>query len=570
VQRAFAQRPAVTLVPPPPGAPAAAQAAPSGAFEGRVISALTGKGLPGAQLTFARTEETASVVAGADGAFRFEPRAPGRWALAAATAPGHQPFAPEWGQSPVQLDARAGEVVRGITVALSPAEEYQGRVVDGSGQPVAGAAISILGGGLGTAALVPLDTRLVSDGSGAFRFSAPEEAVVEARREGFRTARARIDYSVRLSHKLTLRLEALGTAAALAIEGTVEDASGAGLEGASVSAERKDRFAQPAVLARTDAQGRFKLADLESGAWIVVASRPGLAPASAEVQAGTSGVRLRLVAGGRLAGQVTDKRTGAPVQSFTLLVRSKELQTLSVIDPGGRYQMEGLEPGVVTVSIVAQGHAPATDRRATIPESGTATLDFALGAGGRLNGVVVERGTRQPLAGAEVSVEGVGPASGVPIRNATLTGADGRFALENLEDAPLGITAAADGHHARILSVAHIGEGETAGPVTIELTKLAPGEEPRIELAGIGAVLEKRGEALWIGMVAPGGGAAEAGLGPGDGIVAIEGALVQPMTLQEAIQLLRGPEGTPVTVSVVKAGTAGTVTLSVMRRLVRG
>jgi hypothetical protein len=42
------------------------------------------------------------------------------------------------------------------------------------------------------------------------------------------------------------------------------------------------------------------------------------------------------------------------------------------------------------------------------------------------------------------------------------------------------------------------------------------------------------------------------------------------MTLQEAIQLLRGQEGTAVSVSVVKAGMAGSVTLSVMRRLVRG
>src|SRR5471030_1284019 len=87
--RAFDQRPAVTLL-PPSGKPAQI-AAPSGAFEGRVVSAITGRGLPGAQLTFSRTEETSSVIAGPDGAFRFDARVPGRWFLAAATAQGHQP-----------------------------------------------------------------------------------------------------------------------------------------------------------------------------------------------------------------------------------------------------------------------------------------------------------------------------------------------------------------------------------------------------------------------------------------------------------------------------------------------
>ena len=38
-----------------------------GAFEGRVVSALTGKGLPGAQLTFAQDDATSSVIAAADG-----------------------------------------------------------------------------------------------------------------------------------------------------------------------------------------------------------------------------------------------------------------------------------------------------------------------------------------------------------------------------------------------------------------------------------------------------------------------------------------------------------------------
>jgi hypothetical protein len=571
--RPFHQRPAVTLIPPIPEA-AQTISAPAGAFEGRVVSALTQKGLPGAQLTFARAEETSSVAAGSDGAFRFDARVPGRWFLAAATAQGYRPFAPEWGQSPVQLDARPGEVVRGITVALLPSEEYEGHVVDADHEPVAGAEITVLGGGVGATTLVPLDTHYRSDASGAFRFSAPEEAILEARREGFATGRARIDYSVRLSHKLTIQLRATTTSdPLLAIDGVVEDANGLSVEGAAVSASRKEEVGVTPATTRTDPQGQFKLADLRRGKWIVVATRAGAAPASVEALAGATGLRLRLSEGGRLAGRVRDRRTGAPIKLFTVLVQSTDLRSASVIDPAGRYQIEGVAPGPAVVSVIAPGHAPSTGIRVTIPEPGAAPamLDFDLTAGGRLTGVVVERGTARPLEGAQVEVEGTGASLGVPIRNQTITDSDGKFALGALGETTLGVYASAPAHHARIISVPSIPDGETGEPVTIELTPVAPGEDPRVELVGIGAVLEKRDDVLRIIMVAPGGGAAEAGLGPGDEIVSIDGVLVKPMTLAEAIPLLRGPEGTIVSLRVNKAGDARlSVVMDVPRRLVRG
>ncbi|HEX4382755.1 MAG TPA: carboxypeptidase regulatory-like domain-containing protein [Myxococcales bacterium] len=564
--RAFDQRPAVTLA---PGSSKSQLPAPSGAFEGRVVSALTGKGLPGAQLTFARNEETSSVIASAEGAFRFEARAAGRWFLAAATANGHQPFAPEWGQSPIQLDARPGETVRGITVALLPVEELQGRVVDLEKKPVAEAEITVLGGGVGTSVLTPLTTHYRSGADGTFTFSAPEEATIEARHEGFATGRASVDYAVHMSHKLTIQLKP-ASEPLLAIEGVVEDAAGAPAEGVSVSASRS--FMEAGAIARSDAQGRFKLAELTGGTWRVIASKPGAAPAIAEAQAGTAGLRLRLLQGGRLAGRVTEKH-GGPVRLFSLLVVQPGLiQSLSFIDPDGRYQIEGLQPGEATVSAIAPGQAPASNRRVTIPEPGAAAaqLDFELTTGGKLTGSVVERGTGKPLAGADVSVEGTSASQGVPIRNQTLTGADGKFALDALEETKLGIIASADGHHGRILSVPPIADGDTGGPVNIELTPLQPGEDPQVELTGIGATLSKQGDALAIGLTPPGGGAAEAGLGPGDRIVAADGASLASLTLGEAIQLLRGPEGTTVTLSVIKSGTAQTINVAVTRRLIRG
>lgn len=567
------QRPTVALVTAPPG-PATPVPAPAGAFEGRVVSALTGAGLPGAQLTFARAEETSTVTAGPDGVFRFDARVSGRWFLAAATAHGHRPFAPEWGQSPVQLEARAGEIVRGITVALLPVEEYEGRVFDDEGKPIAGAEIAVLGGGAGGTTLVPLRNRYRSDASGSFRFDAPEGAVLEARREGFATGRAQVDYAVRVSRRLTIELKATSASAApLAIDGVVEDSRGSPAEGATVSALPKAKVGSAPASARTDAQGRFRLTDVEAGFWILVASRTGAAPAFAEVKAGATGIRLRLQAGGHLKGRVRDRRTGAPVTLFTVLVDASELRSASVVDPAGRYEIDGLAVGPAVVSVVAPGYAPSSEVRFTVPELGAtpATVDFDLAAGGRLAGVVVERGSGHPIAGAAVEVEGMSASLGVPVRNETVADAEGRFELGGLGETAVSISASAPDHHARVVAVPPIPDGETRGPVTIELTPLAPGEEPRVELAGIGAMLEKHGDAMQITMVAPGGGAAEVGLAPGDEVLSIDGAPVKPMTLRDVVALLRGPEGSTVMLVVTRPGAPGTtITVNVPRRLVRG
>lgn len=565
------QQPAVKLIPPVENAPRAAH--PNGAFEGRVVSAVTGKGLPRAQLTFARAGEVTSMSSGPDGTFRFEPRVAGRWALAAATAEGHLPFAPEWGQSPVLLDARAGEVVRGITVALVPAEEFEGRVLDSQDKPVDGAEITVLGGGAGATTLVPLKDRFRSGSDGTFRFTAPEEAVVEARREGFAPARARVDYSVRVSRKLTIRLKPSGEAR-LTIDGVVEEQGGSPAEGAVISAVSKSTLGEPPVTARADVEGRFRLTDLEGGTWILTASKPGSAPASLEVAAGASGVRIRLAAGGWLAGRVRDRRSGAPVAPFTVLVQSKVMRSISVIDPSGRYEFDDLAPGAAVVSVVAPGYSPSGEVRVTIPAPGAspATADFDLSPGGTLTGVVVERGGGQPIANARVEVEGTSPSLGVPVRNETVTDHEGRFTLIGLAVSTIGISSSAPGHHARIISAPPIPEGETRGPVTIELTPVKHGEEPRVELAGIGAMLQKDGEVFRITMVAPNSGAAEVGLTVGDEVLSINGSSAKPMTFADAVPLLRGPEGTTVTLVVVKAGDAqrSPVTITVPRRLVRG
>jgi len=534
------------------------------------VSAADGRPVVGAQLTFARADEASSVAARADGTFRFEARVPGRWWLAAVTAPGYLPFAPEWGASPVSLEARAGEVVRGITISVAPEVQYEGRVVDEKGAPVAAADVRILGEA-GRDAVVPLRDRFTSGADGRFSFAAPEDAVLEAHKPGFAPGRGRVDYTARVTGRLTLRL-AQSRSGLLAIDGVVEDAAGTPLPSATVIAQAQTSRDEAA--ARTGADGRFRLDALAPGGWWLRAERTGFAPAAVVAQAGETGVRLQLGGGGRIEGLVRDRRTGKPVAPFTVIVQSVTVRAVSVVDPDGRYALQDLAPGTAVLGVVAPGYAPSAEARVPVPAPGAApaVVDFDLAAGGRLSGVVLTRGSRAPVTGANVEVDGMPTSSGIPVRIAAISGRDGHFELVGVSEQSMSLVASAPGHHARVLSVPGVAAGDAGGPVEIVLTPLAAGEEPQVELAGLGIQATKEGETIRILGVFPGGGAAEVGLAPGDVVVAIDGASVGGMTFSDAIALMRGPEGTTVSLMVVKGGAAGQspIVMVVPRRLVRG
>jgi hypothetical protein len=191
--------------------------------------------------------------------------------------------------------------------------------------------------------------------------------------------------------------------------------------------------------------------------------------------------------------------------------------------------------------------------------------------GGTLTGVVTDAETRAPIQGARITVEGRvgGGALPVPVVASTTTGARGEFVLGGLAPGLRSVTALAYRYHGRILSGLDVKDGAVIGPVPIALTQLKEGEEPKLELTGIGAVLTPQGESLLIGRVLPGGGAAEAGLGPGDAILAVDGVPVAGLGFDGAIQRIRGPEGTPVVLTVRKAG-GDEIRLEVFRRKIRG
>lgn len=553
-----------------------------GALEGVVVSASDGRGVSGATLTFAAGALT-TVRTDVTGRFVFSPEREDVFVLGLVVAAGFLPFAPEWGHSPLVFVAQRGRGLAGARIVLTPALDYVARVLDPSGSPVAGARIRVLGAPSESAALAsPTPT----DKSGETIFHAPDGAIVEATHETFDPARAPVDLGVQIGKLLELRLRERGSERPRAsISGRVVDDRGDAVADALVTARftpdnpaKPEAQRVPTLHQETDEEGAFELVGLEPGTYALVASASDHAPAVVRgIAAPSRDVVLQLQDGAALHGRVTDASTRAAIPAFAVIlsehvgpVRKEVLIADTFFDASGAYVIPHVPPGRYAVTASAHGYAIAKERVVTI-QNDDVEASFALGRGGTVRGRVLDSESQAPLEGARLSLEGrLGDAyDSVPIVASALSDADGRFELGGSSGEPSSILAVAAGHHGRIVGGISVGEGEVH-EIVVELTPTKDGEEPRTELVGIGAVLSAKDDALLIGQLLEGGGAAEAGLMPGDAVLTVDGVPVTDLGFGGAIQRIRGAEGTWVVLGIVKAGEQEPRDVPVVRRRIKG
>lgn len=537
-----------------------------GGFGGRVLSSATGQPIRGAALTFLVSGAAISAQTDAAGKYDIASNAVGTYELTSATADGYLSFQPEFGHSPVLVSTIPGVHIDDVTIFLSPSLRITVVVQDTSARPIAGAAVrAISPQGLPTAGPA------ITNDRGETQLVTGVPQTIEARKQGYLRTTSWIDRagSARL---VVLTLEAGNDPGLAAIAGRVMDKAGMPVDGALVEAYRIPSIDGPdTASAVTNVDGRFVLSDLTPEKYRVRATARGQGAAELrDVVAGRNDVELQLSGtNGGLHGVVRGSN-GQAVSAFSVVAWPKEgllgrglPLRATVINADGRYDLL-LPAGSYLAAAAARGYAPSPETAVDVGDGGT-ELNFSLDRGSRLFGRVVERGSGNVIAGAHIGLTSSLVANSITFVSDVSTGEDGTFSFDGVRPGRTSIQVQAPGHNGRILGGLNVPSNGELGPITVDLSAVRPGEEPRTELVGIAATLSATPQGMLVAGVSPGGGAADAGLQPGDVIATIDGQDAARAGFNGSIQLLRGAEGTVVVLSI-KHADGSTAVVPVVRK----
>lgn len=550
-------------------------ASPDGSLSGRVISSHDGVAIAGAELVFIHEGTSTSVSTGADGTFSLRVSEPGRYVLSVASAEGYLPFAPEWGHSSVAFEAAPERRVEGAEIHLTPLLAQVVEVVHDEA-PVEGAAIRLMGADSGERTMAPIEGTFTTDAEGRATVRGWAGATVEATHPEHGVGRARLGWRPQADPiRIGLAEAPENATGSESIAGVVVDMRGAPIEGAVVQAWFRGRGLHPRGQAATGPDGRFTIEGLDRGNHYLVATHPARPRAQTpSVATGTTDARIQMQGGVAVTGRVVDE-SGQPVPAFTVIARvargalvRHNVDSVSSYDPGGRFVLAGLAEGAYELVATSRGFPPSEPVPVTVGPHGAPPVTLTLARGGRIEGVVTSAG--EPLAGATIALEGrLGEGSAaVPLLATAVSGPDGHYVLEGVGETLSSVRVSADGHHHRILGGLLLRPGATQ-TVDVDLTPLEDGEEPRTELAGIGVVLMPRGEALMVGRVVEGGGAAAAGLSRGDLVLAVDGHPVTELGFGGTIDRIRGVEGSRVILRIQRHGEDAPTDIAITRQRVR-
>jgi len=285
-----------------------------------------------------------------------------------------------------------------------------------------------------------------------------------------------------------------------ALTGDVVDAAGRPVPGAVVQVffdrTRPDRLdvrrglldlqsaLDPLAEARAWRDGRFDVSDLPPGRYVVRISAPGYATAFREGVWVTNDERATalhviLDRGAGYEGRVLDPEGRGIANARVIAIafpdrnstRLDRVETTTSSD--GRFRLDGLVAGTrYFVEAWATGYAPAG--RFLEPKE-IEPLDITLVPSGRVEGVITDATNEAPVPGAEVTLVAGTANTLSPV--ATLTDADGRYALDHVSPGPILLFAAkAPGYPASTFDMRSSGGLKVvAGEITVVNRALEPG-----------------------------------------------------------------------------------------------
>ncbi len=285
-------------------------------------------------------------------------------------------------------------------VALTRAVPLAGRVVDGRGQGVADAVVTLEPGASGTRDALPVGREARTGADGSFRFDAASSSGnrVGVLKDGF----ASVSLSGLHGGGAPLTV-ALG--AASAISGVVERSDGrAPAAGVLVRFVGRGR----SRWIETGADGTFRITDAAAGAGRVEAEGGPLGRAETALTVPSAG-RLVVVLDPptRIAGRVVNARTLQPVARARVVATGDGATSVGRAGPDGRYVIDGLATAAYVLSVDDTRFVRYSRGGIRLTRGQAFSADIPLAVGASLSGRVVDEGGK-PVAGARVRVGGAG------------------------------------------------------------------------------------------------------------------------------------------------------------------
>jgi protocatechuate 3,4-dioxygenase beta subunit len=366
------------------------------------------------------------------------------------------------GNSATSVVLAAGASKEDIDAKLSKGATVDGTVTAAGGGPLEDVEVHVqpTSGGVGGSAITGADGSYSVPGLQPGSYTVEFEPVDSSYAGQYydNTAEAATAHLITLSSGATEENINATLSSGGSIGGTVTDAqTDAPVDGVQVSVGPAEGGGQ-AITTTTGEDGTYSVSGLSPGKYVVAFEpneadyvgqyfdgKSGAGSAgeiTLEAGAGDEHVDASLVQSATVTGNVTDAKTGSPIQGATVFAQSIEggVTRTATTGEGGSYSVSGLPAGSYTIEFAAEGQNYLNQFYDNQSKIGTAqsvvlsagetkeSIDAALAGGVTVTGTVTNAQSGEPVSGVEVYVQST---EGGPGGTAT-TGTDGSYLVAGL------------------------------------------------------------------------------------------------------------------------------------------
>jgi len=372
-----------------------------------------------------------------------------------------EPRFPQTTFGPYELEV--GETKSGLQLRMPHGIDFELRLVDRDGKPVAGERLSIYPAEADRSMRRPLScnsSECRTDDQGRLLLKIVE-GTFDIEAGGETTVRRELR-----AQALTARNSPL----------TIEIDRGAALEGRVVwsdgtPANVRGMVTSPAMrLYAPVIDGVFSLHNVPAGKLTLtvnVESPVSIQSQPVEVTAPATGIALMLPRPGRIEGRVFDRANEKPVTDFTIQmqqtgIRARSLPPRGFHDDNGRFVIEEIGPGTYDVSVLATGYVVTNSATVTVEEGSASAVSVPLDRGGVVTGRVTSEG--RPLADAALFFAYEQRGSGRGNR----TDANGEYRVQGAPPGVVTLHVQREGYVSKSVNVTVATEGETRADIEMD------------------------------------------------------------------------------------------------------